>query len=154
VKIRRQKMPAGDRTDPYKNFRYFVEIDNIIQAGFSEATIPDSTQEPIEYREGNDPTTPRKLPGLRKYGNVTLKWGITDSLELYKWRKLVEDGKIDKARCNVAIVLMDEEGNPKARWTFENAWPSKYDAPDLNAKGTDVAIETLEIVHEKMDRVS
>ena len=142
------------RTDPYKNFRYFVEIDGIAQAGFSEATIPDSTQDPIEYREGNETTTPRKLPGLRKYGNVTLKWGITDSLDLYEWRKLVEDGKMKDARRNMAIVLMDEEGNPKARWQFTDAWPSKYDAPDMNAKGTDVAIETLEIVHEGMSRES
>ena len=88
-------MPAGQRKDPYRNFRYLVEIDGIVQAGFSEATIPDSTQDPIEYREGNEPPTVRKLPGLVKYGNVTLKWGITDSLDLYNWRKLVEQGKVN-----------------------------------------------------------
>ncbi len=146
-------MPTGERKDPYRNFRFLVEIDGIIQAGFSEATIPDSTQEPIEYREGNEPPTVRKLPGLVKYGNVTLKWGITDSLELYNWRKLVEQGKMKDARRNMAIILMDEEGNPAARWEFSEVWPSKYDAPDLNAKGTDIAIETLEIVHEGMIRV-
>ncbi len=144
----------GERIDPYKNFRFLVEIDGVVQAGFSEYTIPDSTQEPIEYREGNEPITARKLPGLIKYGNVTLKWGITDSLELYNWRKLVEDGKMKDARRNMAVMLMDEEGTSKARWNFTNAWPSKYDAPDLNAKGTDVGIETLEIVHEGMIRVS
>jgi phage tail-like protein len=147
-------MPAGDRTDPYRNFSYLVEIDGITQAGFSEATIPDSSQEPIEYREGNEPTTARKLPGLRKYGNVSLKWGITDSMDLYDWRKLVEQGKMKDARRNMAIILMDEEGNAKSRWEFTDAWPSKYDAPDMNAKGTDVAIETLEVVHEGMIRVS
>jgi hypothetical protein len=52
------------RKDPYQNFRYLVEIDGIAQAGFSEATIPDSAQDPIEYREGNEPPTVRKLPGL------------------------------------------------------------------------------------------
>jgi len=146
-------MPTGERKDPYRNFRFLVEIDGIIQAGFSEATIPDSTQDVIEYREGNEPPTVRKLPGLVKYGNVTLKWGITDSLELYNWRKLVEQGKMKDARRNMAIILMDEVGNPAARWEFSEAWPSKYDAPDLNAKGTDIAIETLEIVHEGMRRV-
>lgn len=145
-------MPAGERKDPYRNFRYLVEIDGIAQAGFSEATIPDSTQDPIEYREGNEPPTARKLPGLIKYGNVTLKWGITDSMDLYNWRKLVEDGK--DARRNMAIVLLDEEGNPAARWEFNEAWPSKYDAPDLSAKGTDIAVETLEIVHEGLKRIS
>ena len=145
-------MPAGERKDPYRNFRYLVEIDGIAQAGFSEATIPDSTQDPIEYREGSEPPTARKLPGLIKYGNVTLKWGITDSMDLYNWRKLVEDGK--DARRNMAIVLLDEEGNPAARWEFNEAWPSKYDAPDLSAKGTDIAVETLEIVHEGLKRIS
>ena len=147
-------MPVGNRKDPYRNFRFLLEIDGIEQAGFSEATIPDTTSEPIEYREGNYPPTVTKLPGLTKYGNITLKWGITDSMDLYeKWRKPVEEGKMGDARKNVAIILMDEEGNPAARWEFVEAWPSKYDAPDLNAKGTDVAIETLEIVHEGMKRV-
>jgi phage tail-like protein len=147
-------MPAGQRKDPYRNFRFLVEIEGIAQAGFSEATVPDSTQDPIEYREGNELPTVRKLPGLIKYGNVTLKWGMTDSLDLYNWRKLVEDGKTKDARRNVAIVLLDEEGSAAGRWELNDAWPSKYDAPDLNAKGTDIGIETLEIVHEGMKRVS
>lgn len=144
----------NQRNDPYRNFRFLVEIDGITQAGFSEATIPDTSQDPIEYREGNESPTARKIPGLIKYGNVTLKWGIADSLDLYDWRKLVEEGKMKDARRNVAIILIDEEGNSKSRWEFNDAWPSKYDAPDLNAKGTDIAIETLEIAHEGMKRVS
>ena len=145
---------VGERKDPYRQFRFLLEIDGIVQAGFSEVTIPDTTSDVVEYREGNELTTVRKLPGLTKYGNVTLKWGITDSLELYEnWRKPVEDGKMADARKNVAIILMDEEGGPAARWEFVEAWPSKYDAPDLNAKGTDVAVETLEVVHEGMKRV-
>lgn len=145
---------AGERKDPLRNFRFLVEIDGISQGSFSEATIPDISQDPIEYREGNEPPTMRKIPGLVKYGNVTLKWGITDSMDLYNWRKLVEQGKTKDARKNMAIILLDEEGNPSARWEFSQAWPSKYDAPDLNAKGTDIAIETLEIVHEGFKRVS
>lgn len=144
----------ADRNDPYKNFRFLVEIDGIVQAGFSEATIPDSSQDPIEYREGNEVPTARKLPGLVKYGNLSLKWGITDSMELYEWRKLVEQGKMSDARRNIAVILLDEEGTPKSRWEFVGAWPSKYDAPDLNATGNEIAVENLEIVHEGMTRVS
>ncbi len=144
----------ADRNDPYRNSRFLLEIDGITQAGFSEATIPDTSQEPIEYREGNEIPTVRKIPGLIKYGNLTLKWGITDSLELYEWRKLVEQGKMKDARRNIAVILMDEEASPKSRWEFGQAWPTKYDAPDLNAKGNDIAIETLEIAHEGMVRVS
>jgi len=144
-------MPT-ERKDPYKNFRFLLEIDEITQAGFREVTVPDSTQDPIEYREGNEPITVRKLPGLIKYGNVSLKWGITDSFDLYDWRKMVEDGNIKKARKNVAIIVLDDEGNPAARWEFSQAWPTKYDAPDLNATANEIAIETLEIAHEKMER--
>ena len=97
----------------------------------------------------------RKLPGLNKYGNVTLKWGITTgSIELFNWRKQVMQGQMKDARRSMAIILQDEEGNPAARWEFREAWPSKYNAPTLSAKGNDVAIEELEIVHEGMDRVS
>jgi phage tail-like protein len=144
----------ADRNDPYTNSRFLLEIDGIVQAGFSEVAIPDISTDPIEYREGNEETTVRKLPGLTKYGNLTLKWGITDSsMELFEWRKLVVQGNTADARKNIAVILQDEEGNPAARWEFREAWPSKYDAPDLSAKGGDVAIETMEIVHEGMDRV-
>lgn len=147
-------MVGARRKDPYRNFRFRLEIDGITGAAFSEATIPDATSDVIEYREGDEETTVRKIPGLRKYGNITLKWGVTDSVEVYdKWRKLVEDGKHNDARKTVAIILIDEEGKDAARWEFEHAWPSKYDAPDLTAKGNDVSVETLEIVHEGMKRV-
>ncbi len=145
-------MATGDRRDPHRNFRFKLEIGGIQQAGFSEATIPDANSDVVEYREGNETTTPRKLPGLNKYGNLTLKWGITDSTELYDRRKKIIDGNVE--RQNIAIVLVDEAGNDAARWEFVNAWPSKYDAPDLNATGNAVAIETLEIVHEGMERKS
>ncbi|HSD58554.1 MAG TPA: phage tail protein [Methanotrichaceae archaeon] len=142
-----------DRKDPFRGYRFLVEIDGIVQAGFSEVTIPDSTTEAVDYREGKDQFT-RKLLGQTKHGNVSLKWGITDSMELYdKWYKLVQQGKISSARRNMAIILLNDEGTPSARWEFENAWPIKYKAPDLSAKGNDVAIETLEVVHEGMKRV-
>lgn len=142
------------RKDPYRNFRFLVEIDGIVQAGFSEVTVPDTSTDVVEYREGNEEPRLRKLSGLNKFGNLTLKWGTTDSLEFFNWRKLVMQGKMKDARKNIAVILMDEEGNPAGRWEFENAWPSKYDPADLNAKGNDVAIEMVEITHEGMKRVS
>ncbi len=142
----------GERKDPFLNNRFLVEIDGITQGGFREVTIPDSSQDPVEYREGNETITVRKLPGLIKYGNVSLKWGITDSLDLYNWRKKVEDGKIDEARINMSIVGHDNEGKAVTRWEFTSAWPTKYDAPDFNATASEIAIETLEIAHEGMKR--
>jgi len=143
----------AERKDPYKNFRFLVEIDGITQGGFTDVTIPDSTQTVIEYREGDEPITSRKQPGLIKYGDITLKKGTTDSLDLYNWRKLVEDGKLKEARRNIAIMVLDDEGKPTARWEFEKAWPSKYDAPDLKATGNEIIIENLTIVHEGMKRI-
>jgi phage tail-like protein len=78
--------------------------------------------------------------------------GIPDSMDLYDWRKTVEQGNLKEARRNMAVILMDEEGNDAGKWEFAAAWPSKYDAPDLTAKGNDVAIETLEITFETMQR--
>jgi phage tail-like protein len=145
----------ADRNDPYRGSRYLLEIDGITRAGFSECSIPDTSQDPIEYREGNELPTVRKIPGLIKYGNLSFKWGITDdAMELYEWRVQVEQGKMGDARRNIAVVILDEEGNPKSRWEFAEAWPTKYDAPDLNATGSDIAIETLEIAHESMVKVS
>lgn len=119
------------RKDPLRNFRFRVEIDGIQQAGFSEVTGFDATVDPIDYREGNDPTHVRKLTGLTKYGNVTLKWGVTDSMALYDWHRQIVDGDIQ--RKNIAIVVVDEAGQDKARWEIVEAWPSKYDPTDLNA---------------------
>ena len=81
------------RTDPYRGFNFLVEIDGITQAGFSEVSGLDATTDPVDYREGNDPNHVRKLTGLNKYSPITLKRGITDSDELWKWRKTVLNGK-------------------------------------------------------------
>ena len=144
-----------DRHGPYRNSRFLLEIDGIAQAGFSECTIPNMTKQVAEYREGTDPPTVRKLGGLNQYGNLTLRWGTTtESMELYEWHKTAQQGNVDDARRNIAVVLLDEEGEPGARWEFMNAWPTEYDAPDLNATGNEVAIENLQIAHEGMERTA
>ena len=147
-------MTTGDRNDPYRQFRFRVEIDGITQAGFSEVSFADTTTDPVEYREGNEAPVFRKLSALTKFGNITLKWGITDSMDLYNWRQEVIDTGAQGARKNLSIILIDEAGADKARWDLVEAWPTKYDPPDFSGKGNEVAIETLEIVHEGFKRVS
>jgi len=144
---------AAKRNDPYKNFKFRVEVDGITTAAFAEATIPDSTTDSVDYREGTDPTHQRKLSGMNKYGNITLKKGLTDSMELYDWKKKVEESGAGPARKNISLILIDEEGKDKARWDIAEAWPTKYDPSDFSAKGNEVVIETLEIVHEGVARV-
>lgn len=143
-------MATAARVDPYRNFSFLVEIDGITQAGFSDCTGFGASTDPIEYREGGENRTVRKLPGMTKYNNITLKWGITDSRELYDWYRDVVNGKIE--RKNGSIILLDLQGQEVLRWNFFNGWPSKWDGPDFTAKGNDVAIETLEIANEGTER--
>ena len=140
-------MPTGERTDPFRGYNFKIEIDGIARNGFRECSGLDATSDPIDYREGTDKAfTARKLPGLVKYSNITLKWGITDDASLWDWRKTVIDGKAK--RVSGSIMLMNESGEEKLRWNFVNAWPSKWTGPSLNATGNEIAIETLEITHE------
>jgi phage tail-like protein len=145
----------AERQDPLRNFRYRLEIDGIEQAGFAEVMIGDLSTDPIEYREGDEPTTVRKLNGLNKYGNVTLKWGITDSMELADWHQLVVDDQtpLASARRTVVIRVQSEAGEEKAAFEIFKAWPCKYDPSDLNAKGNEVAIDTLELCNEGIRRI-
>jgi phage tail-like protein len=144
---------SSARIDPWRTVRYHLEWDGLVQAGFSEVTVPDTSTDPIEYREGNEITTVRKIPGLTKYSNIVCKRGITKNMELFNWYKEIVDGNILNSRKTISILLLDELGNEAVRWDFTNAWPNKYDPPDLNATGNTIGIETLEIVHEGMRRV-
>lgn len=143
-------MPVGDRKDPYGVYNFLVEIDGITRAGFQECSGLDTSTDATKYREGTDPLTKRKLPGLVSYANITLKRGITDDMELWTWRKTVTDGRIE--RRNLSIVLLDDAREEKWRWNLRNCWPVKWMAPDLNAQSGDVAIETLEIAHEGIEK--
>lgn len=143
-----------DRHGPLRGARFLLEIDGVAKAGFSRCRLPDSTTDVVEYREGNEPSTPRKLAGLTEYGPLELRYGVaTDGLELSEWRELVEQGKVDEARRSIAVVLLDEEGQPAARWELRNAWPTRYAPPTLDASRAAVAIETLDVACEGMRRV-
>ena len=136
---------------PYRNFRFRLEIDGLDVGGFSEVSGFDATFDVAEYRSGDDPMiTPHKLPGLIKYGNITLKWGASDSTELVDWLMNIHDGTIEQK--TVTMTALDEEGNPAASWRMINAWPVKYTAPDFNATASEIAIETIEIAHEGLTR--
>jgi phage tail-like protein len=141
-------MPTGQRTDPYRSYNFLVEIDGIIQAGFQECSGVDTSTDPIDYREGSDPNHVRKLTGLNKFTAITLKRGITDSDELWKWRLTVMQGAAQ--RRNGSIVLLDDTGSERLRWNFFQAWPSKWTGPSFNATGNTVAVETLELTHEEL----
>ncbi len=139
------------RVDPYRNFRFLLELDGIVQAGFSEVSGFGSNIEVIEYREGGDVNTVHKLPGKVSYPDITLKWGLTDSRELYDWHLKAVNGPPE--RKHGSIIQLDDLGQEKIRWNFYDAWPSKWDGPDFNAKGNDVAIDALTVSCERVERV-
>jgi phage tail-like protein len=141
---------AAGRVDPYRGYNFLVEIDGITQAGFQEVSGLDSSTDSVDYREGNDPNHVRKLTGLNKFSPITLKRGITDSDELWKWRATVSSGK--PQRKNGSIVLLDDTGAEKLRWNFSNAWPSKWTGPSFNSTSTAIAIEQLEITLEELTK--
>jgi phage tail-like protein len=138
------------RRDPYLNFNFRVEIEGVAIAGFSEAELPEGRIAVITYREGTDArTAPRLLPGRVEWGPVVLRRGFTGDPALFQWWSDVLHGTI--ARRDVAIVLQDEQRNDVARWLVRDAWPQKWDGPDLRGLGNDVAIETLELAHEGVE---
>ena len=126
---------------PYGKFRYKVEIDGLEAGGFSEASGFDASIDVIEYREGDMVQTPMKLPGLKKYGNITLKKGVADSMVMYEWMIAGVEGEVE--RKTITITILDETETATASWQVINAWPAKYTAPDFSATTSDVAIESL-----------
>lgn len=144
-------MPTPARKDPYKNFNFLVEIDGITQAGFSEVGGLRLEIDVVEYRDGSDTSSAvRKLPGRAKVGDITLKRGVTASNQLQAWIESAAQGNVN--RKNGVIVLLDDERNPVVRWKFFNAFPRRWEGPLLDAKGTDVAIETLTLCCERLER--
>jgi len=139
----------ADRIDPYAQYNFLVEIDGLTVAGFTEVGGLTLESDVIEYREGSDTATVRKLPGLRKYSNITLKRGYTQNVELWDWRKTVIDGKTQ--RKSGSIILLDEGRNEALRWNFSEGWPVKWEGPALNATANEAAIESLELAVEGVE---
>lgn len=139
-------------SDPYVNFNFLVEIDSIIRGAFHEVGGLDSSIDVIEHREGGENITTRKYPGQVKFSNLSLKWGMADDRDLYDWHRQWATGDPAARRRSGSIVMLDRQGQEKARWNFLNAWPAKWTGPSLNAESSDIAIETLELAHEGLAR--
>ncbi|PZU48161.1 MAG: phage tail protein [Sphingomonas sp.] len=141
---------AVARNDPYSGFNFLVEIDGLVDAGFSEISGLGHEIAVIEYREGSDRrNAARKLPGLHKVSDLTLKRGLAGSLSMFRWLKAVRDGQVE--RRQVAVILMDEMGQPVMRWQLQNAWPCKLTHGPLSAAGDIVAIEEMVLAVETIE---
>lgn len=116
--------------------------------GFTEVTGLDVETEVVEYRVGSSPEYSKiKMPGMQKFSNITLKRGTFKSdNDYFKWWNTVKLNTIE--RRDVTISLLNEEHSPVVTWKIKNAWPTKIQSTDLKADGNEVAIESMEIVHE------
>lgn len=161
----------ADRVNPYTAFNFTLELVGTAPSGvtitkdvgFMECSGLDNEHSPIEYREGSGPrgngaaatggNFVHKYVGMERYPQVTLRRGITKDQSLWAWRQLVRDNPADRSKyvCNVKISLLDENHQSTAIfWTLQDAWPCKLGGPSLNAKGNELAIETLELCCERI----
>lgn len=143
---------------PFTKFRFRMTVRGA-EAGFSEVSGFDATADVIEYRAGNFRNNSTiKLPGLTKYSNITLKWGMTEDKALYDWMTSVIGGDAavngtDISPEDITIELLAEDGiTVRASWQITRAWPCKYTGPDFNANSSEVAFESLELAHEGLTR--
>jgi len=143
------------QADPLVTAWFGVEIMGAIAGAFQECTGLGSENEVVEYKASTEggKFVLKYIPGRMKYNKITLKRGITAAMDLWTWRKLVEDGKVDAARKNGSIKMFSTDGTPVARWDIKNAWPSKLTGPAADAKSSAAGIEEMEIVFEDYERV-
>jgi phage tail-like protein len=135
---------------PLPVFHFLVDWGGKLQA-FSEVTGLNYEVQPIEYRDGLSPEfSTIKMPGLKKYGNITLKRGVmAGDNDFFAWIKTIKMNKVE--RRDLTISLLNEEHAPVMTWKVTNAWPTKMTSPDLKASGNEAAIESIEIAHEGVE---
>jgi phage tail-like protein len=150
-------MPSAidtEREDPVVGFHFALDIQGQVAGYFTEVSGIGSESEVSEQKVVNKKGVQvvLKVPGRLKWGDVTLKRGVTSDMQLWTWRKMIEDGDVKGARKNGSIIMFDQSLKPVAQWDFKNAWPSKISGPQPKADGNDISLEDLTIVHEYIVR--
>ena len=141
-------------SDPLVGFHFQLDLGGVVAGYFTEISGLGSENEVVEHKvvEGGKQKV-QKIPGRLKWGDITLKRGITAQMDIWEWRKQVEDGLVDAARTNGSIIMLDQELTPVAQWDFEGAWPSKVSGPQVQSDSNNYGVEELTIVHEYITRV-
>jgi phage tail-like protein len=151
-------MPATNDAlsgDPMIGAHFEVSVGKVT-GYFTEVSGLGSESEIVEHKimaKGAKEAIIRKIPGRTKWGDITLKRGITKNLDFYDWRKMVEQGKVEDARLSGTIIMYDQTMTPVAEWTFDKGWPSKISGPSLTSDSNAVGIEEITIVHEGIKRI-
>lgn len=143
-------MARVGRVDPYLDFRYAVEVDSVVRAGFSEVSGLEMEVETETYEEGGVNDRVHVLPTRGSTGNVTLRRGLTDAEELWSWAKDAVDGYAE--RRTVRVIVHDRRGAEAISWQLLGALPVRWSGPDLSADGGQVAVEAFELAYEQLTR--
>jgi phage tail-like protein len=146
---------SGRDTDPLVGFNFALELQGSITGYFTECSGIGSEHEIVEHKVVTDKGQElvQKIPGRLKWGDVTLKRGITADMQIWDWRAMVEKGEIGKSRKTCSVIMFDRNYKEIARWNFENAWPSKVSGPSVKSDSNEFGVEEITLVHEGMWRV-
>ena len=137
--------------DVFTVYKFWIEIESDLVAGFTEASGIQAEAEIFEWLEGGENTSVLKFPGRAKYGNITLKHGFTTSEKL--WNSFKKTLRGEPERKTLTVIMFDTKGERKRDWTFDRAFPVKWTGPSLKANGNEIAIETVEFAHEGLQRI-
>ena len=141
----------ADRVDPYRSFNFKLLIDGVTEGHFTECTGLGMRVEAIAYREAGNNEAVRKIPGRVEYGDVVLRYGLTDSVDLWNWMRSGATGVV--VRKNVSVVVLASDGATEAiRWNLINAWPAEWRGAPLRALAQEVAIKQMRLVCDEMNR--
>lgn len=147
------KQALGLHLDPTPAYKFFVyvELNGIIEAGFTSCSGLSMSREIIDYEEGGVNDYVHRLAGRTSYGNITLSQGITFTSSLWKWyQDGIDDGKV--RRIPLSIIQYSAYASVPARWyNLSGAFPVVWNGPDLDAGSSDMAIESLEIAFDKIE---
>ncbi len=144
-------MATDNEIWPMPKFRFEVDLGTEMKGvSFQEVTGMDVETQIIEYRKSNSPLfATAKMPGIVKYGNVTMKRGVfVNDNTFWNWHSEIKMNTIK--RRTILIKLLDEAGNVAMQWQLNNAWPTKITSTDLKSDGNELAIDTIEIAHEQL----
>jgi len=141
----------GVFNDPYRAYNFKLVIQGVTEGHFTECTNMSIKIDAIRYREGGQSQVVHRIPGQVEYGDITLRYGLSSSTELWNWLMSGVKGNVE--RKNVSIVILESDGVTEVlRWDLVNAWVSEWRGAPLEALGRQLAIESITIVFETLNQ--
>jgi phage tail-like protein len=137
--------------DIYRSYNFVIDIQGVTSGYFTEVSGLSISVESIPYREGGAAPAVRKLPGRVSYGDVTLKWGMSETTELWEWLMVTVQGNVSPKELSIILLAPDGQ-QENTRWNLHSAWPTAWRCAHLRGDAQGVALETLVLAHEGIER--